>query len=400
MRILFITPMFPNQHNIQQGIFVWELAKEIQAAGHDVRVVSIEPILCWPFNKLKKYTREVATDEVPAYEPIIRHQVSQFPRSIGMLSMCNGWANAIKKKIAKAWPGWAPQIIHSHALIPGAVVGESVRNMWNIPHVVTSHGSDTRVQILRRRPCAAIKKILSKDVYVVGVGQAIVDSLKKNTDQQDRIRRVFNGMDISKIHTAGDDLKEKFRGRNIILGMGNIIKTKGFDLLLKGFADIAEDFNEWDVVIVGGGTEKDSLECLTKELGLHDRVYFTGPLGRIKAMEWMDLCDIFCLPSWSEGFGVVYVEAMASGKPIIGVAGQGIDPIIRDNNVGLLIEPKSSISVSQALRKLILDKELREKMGQEARKLAMEDFTWATSAENYISLYHEMLTERYGSEAS
>jgi len=59
MRILFVTSMFPNKRNIQHGIFVWELAKALQTAGHDVRVASIEPVLVWPVNLLKRYRRDV-----------------------------------------------------------------------------------------------------------------------------------------------------------------------------------------------------------------------------------------------------------------------------------------------------------------------------------------------------
>jgi glycosyltransferase involved in cell wall biosynthesis len=171
--------------------------------------------------------------------------------------------------------------------------------------------------------------MLSEGLRVVGVGQPIVESLKAFSKKPDQIRCIFNGMDTSKLHPASPQLRQRFRGRKTILGMGNLKKTKGFDLLLKGFLALVEEFPQWDVIIVGGGTQSDELKKLAEELDLRDRVHFIGPLPSSEAMEWMDLCDIFCLPSWSEGFGVVYIEAMACSKPVIGVSGQGIDAIIR-----------------------------------------------------------------------
>lgn len=119
MRILFVTPLFPNKRNIQQGNFVWELARALQAAGQDVRVASIEQVLVWPLNLLKRYRRQVAVADVPEYNPIIRYEVKQFPRSTGLFLMYRYWAKVIADKIKAAWPNWQPQIVHSHTLVPG-----------------------------------------------------------------------------------------------------------------------------------------------------------------------------------------------------------------------------------------------------------------------------------------
>jgi glycosyltransferase involved in cell wall biosynthesis len=386
--------MFPNKRNVQGGIFVWELAKALQAAGQEVRVASIEPVLTWPFNLLKRYRRQAAVADVPKYSPVVRYEVRQFPRNIGMFYMYKHWAKVLMDKIDTSWPDWRPQIVHSHTLTPGALIAEILCRKWNVAHISTSHGSDTHVGIYRRKSLAAIKRMLFEGLCVVGVGQPVVDDLKPFAKRPEQLRCIFNGMDISKLRPADPQLRQRFRGRKIILGMGNLLKTKGFDLLLKGFSALSEEFPLWDVVIVGGGAQADELKKLADELNLFDRVHFTGQLPPFEAMEWMDLCDIFCLPSWSEGFGVVYIEAMACSKPVIGVSGQGIDAVIRENSAGLLVKPQDVSSVSSALRQLMEDDSLRRQMGDRGRKAVFEKFTWAVCAQKYVQLYSEILTNK------
>jgi len=388
--------MFPNKRNIQQGIFVWELAKALQNQGQDVRVASVEPVLVWPLCRLKRYRREVALSKIPEYDPLIRYEVKQFPRNAGLLYMYKRWGNVLADKIKTAWPGWYPQIVHSHALIPGALIGEFYCKKHRLVHIATSHGADTRVHIYRHKTRKAIRRMLSEGLCVAGVGQPIVDALTPFAKTSGQIKCIYNGMDISKLCPANTLLRQRYHGRKLILAMGNLIKTKGFDLLIKGFSILSDEFPQWDVAIVGGGPQSDELKKTADQLNLGGRVSFTGPLPSSQAMEWMDLCDIFCLPSWSEGLGVVYLEAMACSKPIIGVAGQGIDAVIREYATGLLVEPKNIQSVVSALRHLMVNESLRIEMGAKGKKIVFEKFTWASCAQEYMLFYRDIIQRKLG----
>ena len=85
-------------------------------------------------------------------------------------------------------------------------------------------------------------------------------------------------------------------------------------------------------------------------------------------MEHMKKCDIYSMPSYKEGFGVVYIEAMSFGKPVIGVRGEGINDIIEDGVNGMLVEPKDVYSLMDKLEKLIVSKELRENIGKRGQE--------------------------------
>ena len=108
-------------------------------------------------------------------------------------------------------------------------------------------------------------------------------------------------------------------------------------------------------------------------------------------MEYMSICDIFSLPSYNEGFGIVYLEAMANGKPVIGVKGQGIDGVVEHEKNGMLVKPKDIDSLDKALTYLIENPQIAKKMGERARKSILENYTWEKNTEKTIKIYKEAL---------
>jgi glycosyltransferase involved in cell wall biosynthesis len=109
-------------------------------------------------------------------------------------------------------------------------------------------------------------------------------------------------------------------------------------------------------------------------------------------MEYMSICDLFVMPSWDEGFGIVYLEAMAHGKPVIACRGQGIEDVIVDGETGLLVEPKDLESLKEAMIRLLTDRRLAEDMGRKGRQVVLSDFTWEKSAQKLLKVYKEVLT--------
>jgi len=105
----------------------------------------------------------------------------------------------------------------------------------------------------------------------------------------------------------------------------------------------------------------------------------------------MDACDVFSLPSWNEAFGVVYLEAMACGKPVIGCQGQGIEDVITDGKTGFLVKPKDVADLAAILLMLFEDPELRRKVGAQARRLVQADFTWEKNVEKTVVVYKQVL---------
>lgn len=390
MKILFVTPMFPTSRNSQSGIFVWEFACAFQALGHDIRVVSIDSILHWPFSRMRQYRQRTVTKEVPTFAKHIAVRVRQFPRNFGMAHQCRAWSQIIKNAIDHEWADWIPDVVHSHTVFPGAALGFPLARGWQCAHIATSHGADTRVHLFRRATCRAIMTLVRQGLHIVCVGPSIRETFASFGVPTCQLTCIYNGMDLSKLQSASAELRQRYSGRKLVVGLGNLHRSKGFDFLLRAFAEAGDILSDWDLAIVGGGTDSARLNALCARLQLTSRVTFAGPVSRTEAMQWLDLCDIFCLPSWAEGFGIAYLEAMASGKPVIAVAGQGIADIVTQYQTGILVEPQSVQSLVDALTRLSLDEQMRDAMGHRGRRLARDEFSWLHCAKKYLSYYEDL----------
>jgi glycosyltransferase involved in cell wall biosynthesis len=149
--------------------------------------------------------------------------------------------------------------------------------------------------------------------------------------------------------------------------------------------------------IIDDGPERSHLAALARELKIAERVKFFGRQNRQFIAEAMKRCTIFALPSRDEAMGCVYLEAMATGKPIVGCHGQGIEEIVRHGENGWLIQPDNLQELVKALDTFLGDASLRKQLGVEARKTIIERLTLRHQAAHLSQLYRECLRLAVGS---
>jgi phosphatidyl-myo-inositol dimannoside synthase len=172
-----------------------------------------------------------------------------------------------------------------------------------------------------------------------------------------------------------------------IFSLGRLVPRKGFDLALRGVAEVADEFPGLSYLIAGDGPERQRLEALAGELGLSGRVHFLGNVDEPTKWAAYDACDLFVMPNrllggsdW-EGFGIVFLEAALSGRPsIAGRTGGSRDAVV-DEKTGLLVDPESATALPDALRRLLKDRQLREQLGRAGLERATTQFTAAAAAE-------------------
>lgn len=152
-------------------------------------------------------------------------------------------------------------------------------------------------------------------------------------------------------------------------------RYKGADLLIQALAELSADFSELHLVFVGPGDDLPRLKQIVETLALNGRVHFFAQLSRPELAGCYAAADIFALPSTGEGFGLVFLEAMAFGKPVIGTKIGGIPDIVEDHREGLLIEPTTS-ALSAALRELLSSSSCRCELGSRAKKRVESEFTF------------------------
>lgn len=194
---------------------------------------------------------------------------------------------------------------------------------------------------------------------------------------------ILNGTEVPSsyvehIHSPSDGTKR-------ILSVGRLIELKGHDDTLRALArlDREEGFSDWSMRIVGEGEQLNVLRELAGELGISEKVQFSGRLGREETLAAFKDCDVFCLPSWAEAFGIVYLEAMARGRPVIGCNNCGLADFVTHGLNGILVPPKDPGALSSALR-MLWDKPIQLSMIATRGRKTAEQLTWKRNAQEII----------------
>ena len=170
-------------------------------------------------------------------------------------------------------------------------------------------------------------------------------------------------------------------------------RYKGADLLIQAAAALASEFPDLNLVLVGSGEDLPRLQKLARESGALPHVHFLTNLSRRELAFCYDSAEIFALPSTGEGFGLVFLEAMAFRKPVIGTPSGGIPDIVEDGVTGILVNPKNPSSLPSALRALLSNNDLRLKMGERAREVVRTRYAFQSFRANLATLLHLANTE-------
>lgn len=369
-----------------------ELALAIRRQGVDFRILHIQEKLRWPFTMMGRYRVHKVT-HAPETDPdwVLRCPVTALPGALAISLRARMWRAKAWKMVREAWGDFTPDLVHGRMFMPSAIIAEEFSDRWNVPLVVCTHGADTRSFINRALERKDILRLCGRANAVVCVSNTIRQLLLGHGAAGENIHVIDNGMDQSKIFNGENSIRRRYEGKTIVLGVGNLKNIKGFDYLIEAMASLQREYPDLVCLIVGDGNEYPHLQAMIDRHNLSGVVELVGGKPAAEVMEYMDACDIFCLPSWSEGFGIVYLEALAQGKPIIAVQGQGITDIVTAHRVGLLVKPRSVDAVVDAIVQLVRDPKLRREMGLRGSELVRGNFSWDASAHNYIAIYKKLL---------
>ena len=332
------------------GVHIHTLSKELVKQGHEVYVIT------YPHKNI---------EDIDGIH-VIGTKGLNIPGVRGLMFKKNA-----KKALEKLLQKEDIDIIHGHYLFPAGAAAVEVGNNHGIKTYVTAHGSDM-FEVYKKQPLmrSTIKKVLKKADCVFAVSNALrheiiatgVDGISSKT------RLSMNSVDIDKFSPdENNSFKEelKLTDKPIVLFVGNIIKRKNVESLIEAKKIANSDYY---LVIVGNGPLFDKLNKKVKDENIRD-VIFTGSRDDVENI--IPSCDVLVLPSYSESFGLVLIEALACGKPIIGSNVGGITEIIT-NDVGLFVNPNKVSSIASAIDKVINDEEFRLGLSSNARDRAMK----------------------------
>ena len=396
MKVLVISHMYPSRFNEIGGIFVHEQVKALVAKGIKVQVVSPVPWTPFPINYLSsKWKKYSAVPEKTVYEGINiwYPRYLTFPRAWFFASSGQRMYLGIKDVVAKIYKEFQFDLIHAHVALPDGYAGIKIAQKYKKPLIVTIHGQDFQQTIFKNKKCRKnIEKTINFSEKTIVVSKKLERIGEKYLEvNKDKIIVVSNGINRNDIYTGKNKNIQEYNEKKVILSVSHLIKTKGIDLNLKAISKLKRKYPNIIYLIIGEGKEKKNLEDLVNNLNLQDIVKFIGEVFHHKVMKYMAACDIFSLPSWSESFGVVYLEAMAHGKPVIGCKGEGIEDFVENGKMGLLVKSKDVGGLTEAMDYLFSNPDEARAIGKRARKLVLENYTWEKNAEKTIEVYREVL---------
>lgn len=207
-------------------------------------------------------------------------------------------------------------------------------------------------------------------------------------------RIIPNGVDLEQFSAQVSPLEEFSDGKLNILFVGRLETRKGFGYLLGAYGRVKEEFPHCRLIVVGSGTRlRKGYEELVMEKEIKD-VVFCGYVPDTELPRYYHTADLFCAPAIGlESFGMVLLEAMAAGKPIVASNIKGYADLVAQGSEGLLVPPRNEEALAQAIVSLLKDESLRQQMGQRGR-VKVEEYSWERVAERVMDYYLELLGGR------
>jgi teichuronic acid biosynthesis glycosyltransferase TuaC len=375
--VLTLTPFYPTTQDDAQGCFVAEPLPLISKLGVVNTVMAVQPFY-------RPYT--VANGRV---FPARQARFISLPGGFGLPTAGAFLFAQLLGRVRRLHRFKPIHVIHAHAALPcghaAALLGRELR----IPFAVTVHGLDAySTSQVAGRPGKWCKHV-SRFVYasascVICISEKVRDRVLELARGRVKTEVVYNGVDPDEFHPSSESPKV-----NTILCVGNLIPTKGQDILIKAFAAVCASFPESSCEFIGDGADKSRLARTAKELNLDEKIRFVGRRTRGEVADAMRRCTVFALPSGYEGLGCVYLEAMATGKATIGCRGQGIEEIIEHGANGWLVNPGDVKDLAHAFSELLPNPMLRNEIGNAARRTILQGFTLAHQAERLARIYRE-----------
>ncbi len=253
--------------------------------------------------------------------------------------------------------------------------------LLNTPYYVIVHLEE----ILLSERKKIIQKSFSRANKVITVSHFAKEKLVEIGIPENKIVVIPNGVDPVKFNPRLDSSpirkKHNLENKKVILTVARLGEHKGHANVIRALPQVLEKVSEAIYLVVGPGEEESRLNGLVKKLGLNDRVIFTGEVEEEELPLYYAACDVFIMPSDIEGFGIVFLEANACGKPVIGGKVGGITDAIIDGATGLLVDPFDINQIANALIKLLTKPGLAQKLGEKGRERIEKELNWKRMAQ-------------------
>ncbi|MDO9556431.1 MAG: glycosyltransferase [Coriobacteriia bacterium] len=263
-----------------------------------------------------------------------------------------------------------------------------------LPTVLTYHSDIVRQKTMLAAYAPLLRRVLDRVDLIIASSPDMVEHSPFLSRVAEKCRVVPFGIDVDRFDLSGEAaaravLIRAAHVRPVVLFVGRLVYYKGVDVLVEAMASV-----DADLVIVGSGPLEAQLKARILALGMQERTLMMPKLSAAELAAWFNAADVFCLPSVarSEAFGLVQLEAHASGTPVVSTRlTTGVPFVNQDGVTGLTVTPGSVEELAEALSRLVAEESLRKRLGTQARERVRAEFTIERMVEQTLAVYDEAM---------
>jgi glycosyltransferase involved in cell wall biosynthesis len=299
-------------------------------------------------------------------------------------------------ELEETWASAPPDVVHAHFWMSGLAASAAARP-HGIPVVMTFHalGAEKRRHHGERDPSPperlGAEAVLAREsAAVIATSSAETFWLRRMGADVGRVAVIPCGVDLERFAPLADARAARPPGPPRLASLGRLVERKGVGTIVEALPELPGV----ELLVAGGGqgpladdAEHRRLSALAGQLGLAERVRFLGPVSRDGACDVLAAADVAVCVPWYEPFGIVPVEAMAAGVPVVGAAVGGLLDTVVHDETGLLVPPRNPALLGRALAALLADPARRRRMGAAGARRAAQRYGWPRIAERTLRVY-------------
>jgi len=378
MKIMYVGK-YPTWYKYSYGgeEHVQKIAEQMAKKGHEVYLVNS----VYEGRRYGINFKRLSYEDIPLVNFIKKESFPLYPKVKDM------------RKLVKEIK---PDIIHHFGLY-GYSTEVLKKKEINVPTINTILNLRTRASgcslysfLIRGKPLQFFRSLRERytaensDILVTASSE-MAKAIKEEYKISNEILVVHRGVSLDRFKMQPWDKVEK----NTIIFVGRLEKTKGVQYIIKAVSIVKKEIDEVKLYIIGDGYYKKKLQRLTEKIGLDRNIIFIGKLPQEQVVKYYGKANLFIMHSLFESFGVVALEAMASGRPVIATKTGGTVDIVTEET-GKLVSYGDVEKLAEAIIYILSNERLAKNMGAEGRKRA-EIFTWENTAERYLEIYQGVL---------
>jgi glycosyltransferase involved in cell wall biosynthesis len=391
LRVLTVTHNYPRFPGDPAGAFVARIAEEVAGRGHEVRVVAPHA----PGLRTSEEVRGVGVRrfryapealERVAYTGGLHQETLRSPiAALAFPGFLLAFNFAVRQQVRR----FRPDVIHAHWWFPSGWVSSRLR----IPYLVTCHGSDVR--LLEGRPLVRkmASSVFAGASRVTAVSQFLAGDLGRLLPElTSRVAVTPMPVDVADFQKGDRQVKV---APPRILYAGNLVPSKGVDLLLEAAAVLSKRGAQFELRILGEGPARDALRSLAERLEIGHRVNWSGFVPQQQMPLEYGASTVTVLPSRgsAEGLGLTLVEALLAGSAVVGTRAGGIPEVVRHEETGLLAR-EDPLDLAHQLERLLADQQLRTRLTRAGKDHVVATYSPNPAVRRFLELYYATADDR------